>query len=270
MIGDLAGDDVIDASTVGTAMQLTANGDDGGSVLVGSALNDVLTGGAGDDVLIGEGGQDVLDGGTGSSIVIPSVAAKVGSRRARLAGALAVHADVAPPQQFAGTTMATASTSRWQAASSRMTRTCRTRRHRSCCASPVPAMISGLAGDDVIDASRMASPSMRFILDGGDGNDVLHGGMGNDLLIGGAGADRFAFSGSNGIDTIADFQHGLDAIEISGYGAALASFSDLAGHITQVGADVQVDLGAKVAGAGMIVLQHTEVATVGASDFKFS
>ena len=72
---------------------------------------------------------------------------------------------------------------------------------------------------------------MRFILDGGDGNDVLHGGSGNDLLIGGAGADRFAFSGSNGTDTIADFQHGLDAIDISGYGAALASFGDLAGHI---------------------------------------
>ncbi len=133
-----------------------------------------------------------------------------------------------------------------------------------------PVTINGLAGNDVIDASAMSSPGMRFILNGGDGNDVLHGGAGNDVLIGGAGADRFAFSGDNGTDTIADFVHGVDVIELIGYGGALASFADLAGHITQVGADVQLDLGAKVAGAGMIVLQHTQLATMDVSDFKFS
>ena len=53
VINGLGGDDVIEASGLGTAMQLTANGGDGDDVLIGSAGNDILTGGAGDDVLIG-------------------------------------------------------------------------------------------------------------------------------------------------------------------------------------------------------------------------
>ena len=124
-------------------------------------------------------------------------------------------------------------------------------------------VVHGLAGNDTITAAGLSAPSMQFVFDGGDGNDVLHGGHGNDLLIGGAGSDRFEFSGVNGIDTIADFQHGIDQIRITGYGAALDGFSDLDGHIAQVGADVHVDLGASVAGAGMIVLQNTQLAAVG-------
>ena len=133
-----------------------------------------------------------------------------------------------------------------------------------------PVTISALAGNDMIDASSLGLSGMRFIFDGGAGNDTLHGGAGDDVLIGGAGSDMFTFSGSNGTDTIADFQHGIDMIGISGYGAALSSFSDLAGHISQVGADVDIDLNARVAGAGTIVLQHTQLGTIGATDFRFS
>ncbi len=82
-----------------------------------------------------------------------------------------------------------------------------------------PVAINGLGGDDIIDASSMTAPTMQFILNGGDGNDMLHGSQGNDLLMGGSGSDQFAFSGSNGTDTIADFQSGLDQIVINGYGA---------------------------------------------------
>ena len=131
-------------------------------------------------------------------------------------------------------------------------------------------VVAGLAGNDTIDASSVTSSTMQFILDGGAGDDMLHGGAGNDLLLGGAGSDRFVFSGLNGVDTIADFQHGADLIQINGYGSALGSFGDLAGHISQVGADVHVDIGAKVSGAGMIVLQNTQLATVGATDFAFA
>jgi Ca2+-binding RTX toxin-like protein len=133
-----------------------------------------------------------------------------------------------------------------------------------------PLAINGLGGNDTIDASSMTAPTMQFILNGGDGNDLLHGSQGNDLLMGGAGSDQFAFSGSNGTDSIADFQSGLDQIVISGYGAALHSFADLAGHIAQVGSDVRIDLGASVAGAGTIVLQNTQSAMIGAADFKFA
>ena len=72
VINGLGGDDVIEASGL-TGMLLTANGDDGDDVLIGSAGNDTLTGGAGDDVLIGGPGIDILDGGTGDNILIQSL-----------------------------------------------------------------------------------------------------------------------------------------------------------------------------------------------------
>ena len=130
-------------------------------------------------------------------------------------------------------------------------------------------VLQGDAGDDIIDASGMPAAVMQFIVNGGDGNDVLHGGQGNDLLNGGSGADRFEFSGVNGTDTIVDFQQGLDKIDITGYGGALNKFGDLAGHISQVGADTHVDLGGAVAGAGIIVLQNTQMASLSSSDFAF-
>ena len=74
VINGLGGDDVIEASGLGTAMQLTANGGDGDDILIGSAGNDQLAGGNGDDVLIGNGGQDTLDGGPGNNVVIAGLA----------------------------------------------------------------------------------------------------------------------------------------------------------------------------------------------------
>jgi Ca2+-binding RTX toxin-like protein len=72
VINGLGGDDVIEASGLGTAMQLTENGGTGDDILIGSAGNDTLHGEAGDDVLIGNGGIDVLDGGPGSNTVLAS------------------------------------------------------------------------------------------------------------------------------------------------------------------------------------------------------
>ena len=63
-VNALAGDDVVDASSVPAgAVLLTLSGGDGGDVLLGGAGNDTLLGGAGDDVLLGGAGADVLDGG---------------------------------------------------------------------------------------------------------------------------------------------------------------------------------------------------------------
>ncbi len=84
VINGLGGDDVITASGLGTALQLTADGGEGDDVLIGSAGNDTLLGGAGDDVLIGEGGQDVLDGGPGDNVVIPGAFALTSAHAALL------------------------------------------------------------------------------------------------------------------------------------------------------------------------------------------
>jgi Ca2+-binding RTX toxin-like protein len=61
--------------------------------------------------------------------------------------------------------------------------------------------LSGLQGDD--------------FLYGGNGNDRLSGGAGNDYLKGNAGSDTFVFGAdASGRDTIGDFHHGADLLEI--------------------------------------------------------
>ena len=75
VINGLGGDDVVEASGLGGAMLLTANGGDGDDVLIGSPGNDTLSGGNGDDILIGNGGVDVLDGGPGNNVLLGPVQA---------------------------------------------------------------------------------------------------------------------------------------------------------------------------------------------------
>ena len=78
VINGLGGDDVIDASGLAAnVIQFTANGGDGGDVLIGSPGNDTLRGEAGDDVLVGGGGVDVLDGGPGDNVVLQGAVASL-------------------------------------------------------------------------------------------------------------------------------------------------------------------------------------------------
>lgn len=56
-------------------------------------------------------------------------------------------------------------------------------------------------------------------LDGGGDGDALRGGLGADTLTGGEGADRFLFnhrmeSGVDGVDLIADFEAGVDLVDL--------------------------------------------------------
>jgi Ca2+-binding RTX toxin-like protein len=70
VINARAGDDVLEASGLGTGIPITLKGGDGDDVLIGGTGNDSLFGEAGDDVLLGGAGTDVLDGGSGSNILI--------------------------------------------------------------------------------------------------------------------------------------------------------------------------------------------------------
>jgi Ca2+-binding RTX toxin-like protein len=60
--------------------------------------------------------------------------------------------------------------------------------------------ISGLAGDDIIDASSLPAGAVGLTLSGDEGDDVLLGGIGNDALLGGADGD--VLFGNDGDDTI--------------------------------------------------------------------
>jgi glycerophosphoryl diester phosphodiesterase len=70
-------------------------------------------------------------------------------------------------------------------------------------------VVNGQGGDDILRGL-----SGDDILRGGDGNDLLDGGQGNDEYSGGAGADRFVLDLGAGVDTIIDFEEGLDLIHL--------------------------------------------------------
>ena len=54
------------------------------------------------------------------------------------------------------------------------------------------------------------------ILIGSDDDDLLDGLLGNDTYTGGAGADQFVFALAQGVDTITDFEIGVDQISLGG------------------------------------------------------
>jgi Ca2+-binding RTX toxin-like protein len=64
------------------------------------------------------------------------------------------------------------------------------------------------------------------VIIGNAGNNVLTGGGGNDTVTGGSGSDTFAFNfPADGVDTIVDFVHGTDFLQISasGFGGGLSA-----------------------------------------------
>lgn len=81
------------------------------------------------------------------------------------------------------------------------------------------ALDNTLIGND--GANRLEGLDGSDVLKGGRGDDVLSGGKGRDMLVGGAGADAFRFAdhyaADSGRDTIVDFVHGTDRIEIQRY-----------------------------------------------------
>jgi Tol biopolymer transport system component len=79
-------------------------------------------------------------------------------------------------------------------------------------------IINGSEGDDLLTGLRASD-----VLNGGDGNDILsggkgfdtlNGGLGNDNLVGGAGNDVFVLGAGLGVDTISDFTHSQDTIQL--------------------------------------------------------
>lgn len=84
-------------------------------------------------------------------------------------------------------------------------------------------VVSGTAGDDLIDASYLDDPdgdrvdgadaldgSNDDVIDAGAGNDTINGGLGADTITGGTGNDVFAQSQGDATDTITDFDLGDD------------------------------------------------------------
>lgn len=83
-------------------------------------------------------------------------------------------------------------------------------------------MIAGYAGSDILYGDngndRLYGGEGADSLYGDANDDRLYGGSGNDLLVGGFGIDRFVFdtrpNSFSNRDTIADFTHWVDRIEL--------------------------------------------------------
>ncbi len=72
--------------------------------------------------------------------------------------------------------------------------------------------VTGTANADILQAAAGG-----VVLDGGAGNDILIDGAGADVLSGGAGADLFVFSPDGMLDTVRDFQRGVDRLDLGAF-----------------------------------------------------
>jgi Ca2+-binding RTX toxin-like protein len=168
----------------------------GNDSLKGGAGNDFLNGGAGNDTLEGNDGNDtywvnstadrIIENGTGTDTVMSTLSWTLGANLETLI--------LSGREALNGT---------GNNLNNRLT------------GSFGNNVLSGLGGNDTLIGNGGNDQLL-----GGNGNDELISGAGQDTLTGGAGADRFNFYSSfysrrESADTIADFQVGVDQINIS-------------------------------------------------------
>ncbi|WP_345229553.1 calcium-binding protein, partial [[Roseibacterium] beibuensis] len=72
--------------------------------------------------------------------------------------------------------------------------------------------VTGSAADDILIGGNGHDS-----LFGGGGRDLIEDGAGRDTLFGGAGADTFILRADDDLDVIADFEPGIDRIDLSGW-----------------------------------------------------
>ncbi|MCI4662572.1 MAG: M10 family metallopeptidase C-terminal domain-containing protein [Neomegalonema sp.] len=139
-------------------------------------------------------------------------------------------------------------------------------------------VLNGMDGNDIIDGGegndRNYGGAGNDIVSGGDGNDIVHGltgtdtlngNAGNDRYYGGADADLFVFDIGSDVDTIYDFEQGIDTIVLNGYG--FSSFADFSDDIYRAGStSVRIQLNAD----DVILVRNSTIEDWDASDFTLS
>jgi Ca2+-binding RTX toxin-like protein len=170
---------------------LTGTGNISGT---GNALDNAITGNDGNNTLAGLGGADALDGGLGTDTA--TYAASATGVNVSLATGLGHGGDAE------GDTLVNI---------------------ENLTGSGFNDTLEGNGGNNVLTGGAGADT-----LIGGAGNDTLIGGAGADVLTGGADADTFVFnaigdSSPTGADTITDFVHGTDVIDLSAIDANTSS-----------------------------------------------
>lgn len=165
--------------------------------LDGGGDADTVQGGAGNDTLIGGDGNDVLDGGAGTDALFGGTGRDTASYANALSG---VQANLANSLLNTGEALGDTF-------------------------DLIEDLIGSTSGDTLVgnsQANRLVGGGGSDRLSGGNGNDTLEGGSGADTLTGGGGNDVFVFRSVADLglgataDRIADFQVGIDKIDLSG------------------------------------------------------
>lgn len=204
--------------TLGTEGNDSLSADDTGLVLQGLAGNDTITGGHGNDTLDGGTGADTMFGGAGNdTYVVDSIYDKVFETTTKastdtydLGGIDTVRSSIsysiAPTivgRQFIENMVLTG-TAAINATGNNLAN------HLT--GNTANNALTGGNGDDRLEG---AAGNDRLL--GGAGHDLLIGGAGADILTGGGDADTFRFDVAptgTSRDTVTDFQHGIDLIEL--------------------------------------------------------
>jgi Ca2+-binding RTX toxin-like protein len=238
----------------------TLSGGDGGDTLDGNAGNDSIVGGAGADKITAGPGRDTLIGGEGDD----SFYIKRGTGSDDVDGGPGtdfLSADFG--QLVKGFVLDVSDPSILQRLSDNTT-VVNVERLNVTGSSGNDSMVGGAFNDALTGfggADTLRGGGGADTLSGGDGADVLLGGTGDDLMTGGAGADLFVpDAGSWGADKISDFEHGVDHVDLRGFGLSFASLS-----MSQAGANTVVS----AAGLGSITFLNNASAFT-AADFIFS
>lgn len=128
------------------------------------------------------------------------------------------------------------------------------------------------AGTVAAEGAKYASTAVNFenitgtdfddTIVGNDQDNVIRGGAGNDVLSGGEGADTFLFFlEDTGVDTILDFEFGVDRLDFRTTDPDVTT-ENLLGNMTQVGDHVELSLNNKA-----ITFENTSMEDFSAEDF---
>jgi parallel beta-helix repeat protein len=194
-------------------------GSDGADTLAMDAGNDTANGGAGDDVIYGNDGHDVLSGGTGHDALyggqgndrlvytggtLGGIDTLDGGNGRDIADFLGLRFGIIARLSETGVAVFAAG-----GVALAVVENCETLRGTS--------YVDAITGDAA--ANRLFGCAGRDTIDGGAGNDLIAGGRDADVLSGGAGTDTFRTLVRDGVDTIIDFENGVDLLEFRGVAA---------------------------------------------------
>jgi len=257
-----------------TSVGSTLDGGDGADILTGSVSTDWLIGGAGDDVLLGGQGNDLLTGGAGAdtfkytarsdSFVGNGVADDViddfqtGVDRIDLVALGLSAVSIAASGEY---NVVSGSTAQGQFSV----------RVRGA-VSQTDLMLTGQTpGSNPIFGTAAAET-----ITGTSGNDDMTGRGGADTLYGLGGSDRFIYettsdsSALNGADNLADFETGIDRIDLTGLNSTSISIIRDGGSSfifaeTPAGAFQLLSFGRVVNGADLTYASQHGVFMIGSS-----